>query len=184
MRVIAGSARGTVLKTIEGMATRPTVDRVKEALFSSIQFNIRDAHCLDAFAGSGALGIEALSRGASHVVFVDAALACHKVIVDNLLKTRFTERSTLMKGDILEVIKRYNGSPFDLVFLDPPYGKGMCKVVMEALIAKNLLSGGAMILVEHDHSEVLDDHYGVVHKSASKKYGNTYITKYEVRECL
>ncbi len=178
MRVIAGTARGTVLRTIEGEATRPTVDRVKEALFSSIQFEIRDARCLDAFAGSGALGIEALSRGASHVVFIDESPACQKVINLNLDKTRMQSRATVYCDHYRSILSQYKGEAFDLVFLDPPYGQGFCHEIMTILVSKGLIKPTTIVVIEHNASEPLQPTYGDLQLVKTKKYGISHLSRY------
>lgn len=178
MRVISGTARGTQLKTIEGLATRPTVDRVKEAIFSTIQFNIREANVLDAFAGSGALGIEALSRGASQATFVDASEACQRIILQNLEKTRLVDKAICLRGDILTLLKGQREA-FDLVFLDPPYGQQWCGKVMQALVDYQLLSEDAIVIVEYNADELLAQNYGDLVQIKSYKYGNTEVSRYE-----
>ena len=122
MRVIAGSAKGTTLKTPEGMRTRPTTDRVKEALFSILQFDLPGASVLDLFGGTGQLGIEALSRGASRAVFVDEQEAACRLIRENLKKTHLEAQAQVIRGDY----KRYLLScreKFRILFLDPPYAE-------------------------------------------------------------
>lgn len=180
MRVIAGTARGTILKTIESLNTRPTTDRVKEAVFSSIQFDILDRVCLDAFAGSGALGIEALSRGAQSAIFVDQATECQQVIKANLTKTGLIGRSQVFTGDVFEKLKQIKGKypPFDLVFLDPPYGKNLCEKVILQLIQDDMLKKNAIIVIEHDSSEELNESIGFLSRVKSKKYGSTFISTY------
>lgn len=177
MRVISGSARGTALKTIEGMATRPTVDRVKEAIFSTIQFALYNALVLDAFAGSGALGIEALSRGAAAAVFVDPSEACQKIIRQNLEKTRLLDKAQCYHKEILTVINSLKG-PFDVVFLDPPYGQQLCSPVILALLDYNLLSEDGIVVVEHNQDEKLQDHYGPLKRIKQYQYGATLVSRY------
>ena len=109
MRVIAGSARGTILKTVEGMGTRPTTDRIKETLFNMIQGDLYDCLFLDLFSGSGAIGIEALSRGGRRSYFVENNKEASKCIRDNLKKTHMEDRAVLMECDAISVIKRLNG---------------------------------------------------------------------------
>ncbi|MCK8058066.1 MULTISPECIES: 16S rRNA (guanine(966)-N(2))-methyltransferase RsmD [unclassified Fusibacter] len=180
MRVISGKARGTHLRTIEGMSTRPTTDRVKEALFSSIQFEVLDANCLDAFAGSGALGIEALSRGAELAVFIDQSPECVKVINQNLVKTSLIDKAKVIKGDVFDVVSRLKGtvSPFGLVFLDPPYGQGLCEKIILRLIQDDMLIKNAIIVIEHDNNEILEATIGPFIRVKSKRYGSTYLSTY------
>ncbi len=178
MRVISGSARGTQLKTIEGMATRPTVDRVKEAMFSTIQFALYESVVLDAFAGSGALGIEALSRGASRAVFIDQSAECQKVIRQNLEKTRLLEKAQLIQKDVVQGIITLS-EPFNIVFLDPPYGQQWCGTILQRLVDRNLLADEAIALVEHSKDELLLENYGTLTLVKRYQYGNTSIARYE-----
>ena len=111
MRIITGKAKGIVLKTLSGDATRPTTDRVKEAVFSMLQFDIEDRSILDLFAGSGQMGLEALSRGASKAVFVDKSKDAVKIIKENITKTKLADNSTVFQSDYIDFIKRNQGSP-------------------------------------------------------------------------
>ncbi len=177
MRVVAGSAKGIKLNTVSGLKTRPTTDRVKEALFSVIQFDIVDAVVLDAFAGSGALGIEALSRGAKTVDFVDASAACINMIKQNLAKTRLTggkvHRAQLEQFISANLQKRY-----DIVLLDPPYAENYVEKSINWLITGDNLHKNAIIVVEHNNSVALAPSYGLFNRTKEKRYGNTYITIY------
>ena len=119
MRVITGTARGRRLKELQGMETRPTTDKVKESLFSIIQFDIEGRRVLDLFAGTGQLGIEALSRGAAEAVFVDRRPDAVRLVQENLALCAFTDRARVKSGDALAYLK--SGEKFDLIFLDPPY---------------------------------------------------------------
>lgn len=177
MRVISGSARGTQLKTIEGMATRPTVDRVKEALFSTIQFALYEARVLDAFAGSGALGIEALSRGAAKAVLVDQSAECQRVIRQNLEKTRLLDKAECLQNDILSALDRMK-EPFDIVLLDPPYGQQWCGRVIDGLLSRSLLAESAIVVVEHSAEEELAESYGPLKLIKRYQYGSTWISRY------
>ena len=122
MRVISGTAKGTILHTLEGNNTRPTLDRVKEALFNMIQMNLIDAEVLDLFSGSGALAIEALSRGAKKAVLCDKSKEAIKVINDNLEKTHLKEKAIIIRDDYQKVLNFLKDKyQFDFIFLDPPY---------------------------------------------------------------
>lgn len=149
MRVIAGSARRTPLKTIEGMSTRPTTDRIKETLFNMLQYDLADCCFLDLFAGSGAIGIEALSRGADTAVFVepnDRALAC---IRDNLKATRLENRGIVMHCDALSALKRLEGKyRFDFIFMDPPYDQLLERRMLEYLADSRLIDKQSTIIIE------------------------------------
>ena len=149
MRVIAGSAKRIQLKTVEGMETRPTTDRIKETLFNMITMYLADSRFLDLFAGSGAIGIEALSRGASHATFVEQNPEAMKCIRENLSYTHLTDRATLYETDVISTLKRIEGKEkFDYIFMDPPYDYLLEKSVLEYLSTSDLLSQDGLIIVE------------------------------------
>lgn len=132
MRVIAGKARRLPLKTIPGMDTRPTTDRIKETLFNILQNDLGGARFLDVFSGSGAIGIEALSRGASYACFIENSRAAAACIRDNLKFTRLEQDGEVLQCDVLAAFARLEGQkPFQIVFMDPPYGKGLERMVLE-----------------------------------------------------
>ena len=150
MRVITGSARGRSLKELEGLETRPTTSRVKEGLFSALQFDIEGRQVLDLFAGTGQLGIECLSRGASGAVFVDQRKDAAAVIRENLRRTGFQDRGQVVQGDALAFLERA-GQGFDLVFLDPPYASGLRELALERLTRPgfDILNPYGIIVTEH-----------------------------------
>ena len=150
MRVIAGSARRLTLKTIEGMDTRPTTDRIKETLFNMIQNDIYGCTFLDLFSGSGAIGIEALSRGAKEAVFVEKNPKAADCIRDNLKAARLADKATLLNCDISDALKRIENrkSAFDFIFMDPPYGLGLEYEVLEHLKTSSILTEDTLIIVE------------------------------------
>jgi 16S rRNA (guanine966-N2)-methyltransferase len=131
MRVITGTARGRRLKELQGMETRPTTDKVKESLFSIIQFDIEGRRVLDLFAGTGQLGIEALSRGAAEAVFVDRRPDAVRLVQENLALCGFTDRARVKSGDALAYLK--SGEKFDLIFLDPPYAADLLEQALTAI---------------------------------------------------
>lgn len=151
MRVIAGTARHLPLKTIETMDTRPTTDRVKETLFNMLNPYLPGCRFLDLFAGSGAIGIEALSRGASQAVFVENSESALSCIRHNLSFTHLDDRAEVMPGDVLTVIRRLDRlevPPFDIIFMDPPYRKEWENRVLQALGETSLIHEDTLILVE------------------------------------
>ena len=154
MRVITGSARGRRLKELEGMETRPTTDRVKEGVFSIIQFEIEGRRVLDLFAGTGQLGIECLSRGRQSAVFVDRRADALKLIRENLKTTDLLERASVVSGDALEFLKSRR-ERFDLIFLDPPYGAGLLEPALEQIVRFDILSPHGIIVAEHPKETVL-----------------------------
>ena len=149
MRVIAGDARRLLLKTLPGLETRPTTDRIKETLFNVIQDEVPGAYVLDLFAGSGAIGIEALSRGAEGCVFVDNNKAACRCIEENLAHTRLADRGRVILSDHLRFFS-YLGKQrtFDLVFMDPPYGKGLEISALTSLIRSGAVDSNTLIAVE------------------------------------
>ncbi len=154
MRIITGKARGTKLQTLAGEATRPTAERTKEAIFSIINFDIAGARVLDLFAGSGQLGLEALSRGAEYAVFNDSSREAAAIIRANAEKTRMTDSCEILSTDWQPVLRRFAGrEQFGLVFLDPPYAGGFLPKVLGKMIEWDLLSEGAVIVCESANEE-------------------------------
>ena len=158
MRIITGKARGTKLNTLAGEATRPTAERTKEAVFSIINFDISGARVLDLFAGSGQLGLEALSRGAEYAVFNDSSREAAAIIRANAEKTRLIDACEILSTDWQAVLRRLaNKESFHLVFLDPPYAGGFLPKVLAKMIEWNLLAEGAVIVCESaDEGDVFD----------------------------
>lgn len=157
MRIISGSARGTKLVTLEGENTRPTLERVKEALFSMIQFEIADADVLDLFAGSGQLALEALSRGAGRADAVDSSADANRVIRTNIEKTHMSDKCTLHRMPAEDYLERYKGKrSYSLVFLDPPYAKGLVPSVLKKLSEYRMLEKGAVVVCEVSASDGAD----------------------------
>ncbi len=175
MRVITGSARGTTLKTLEGNDVRPTTDKVKEAVFSAFQFEIEDRYILDLFAGSGQLGIEALSRGARRAVFVDSDKNAIKIIKENLAKTKLDASATVIQTDSIAFLTMTD-KIFDIAFLDPPYETGLLQKAL-AKIGGSIAEGGAVIC-EHPFKEELAESYGDLKKAKEYKYSKVAVTVY------
>ena len=150
MRVIAGSARSLKLKTVEGVSTRPTTDRIKETLFNMLNPYVYGANFLDLFAGSGGIGIEALSRGSRSCVFVDNNSKCTRCINDNLKFTKFDNKSEVINSDVIGALRRIESSDriFDIIFMDPPYDKGIEEVVIKELEYKSFINDDTIIIVE------------------------------------
>ena len=151
MRIITGSARGIALETLPGEETRPTAERVKEALFSMIQFDLEGRRVLDLFAGSGQLGLEALSRGASHATFIDSSRDAADTVLKNAAKTRLKERARVAVMDFASYLK--NGKftePFDIIFLDPPYNTPCMTEALGLILSSGALREGGTIVCETD----------------------------------
>lgn len=175
MRVITGSARGRVLKTLQGDDVRPTTDRVKEAVFSIIQFEIEGRRVLDLFAGSGQLGIEALSRGAQSVAFVDISKDSVSTVKYNLEHTRLSENARVFQTDALSFLK-LGSEVFDIVFLDPPYNSGLLEKALELL--PDRVAAGGVVMCETPFGADLPDSVGSLTRAKSYKYGKIMITVY------
>lgn len=173
MRVITGTARGTKLKTPEGMLTRPTTDRVKEALFNIIQFDIA-GDVLDLFAGTGQLGIEALSRGARSAVFVDESRAAVQLVRANLALCRL--QGDVVQGESLGYLRTCG--KFDLIFLDPPYDTGLLDKALENVVQFDILAEGGIIVCESRREKVLPQLQPPYHLLTERNYGKIKLTLY------
>ena len=178
MRVITGSARGRNLVSVEGLETRPTSQRTKESIFNSIQFDIEGRSVLDLFAGTGQMGIEALSRGATDAVFVDARRDCADVIRKNLEHTKFSDVGTVELTDFRAYLKRAKPESFGLIFLDPPYGTGMLRQAVSQIMRRDLLCYGGLIVCEGERTEELPEPAAPYYKGREYLYGKTKITLY------
>ena len=175
MRVITGKARGVQLKTPEGMATRPTSDRVKEALFSIINFDIPGMTVLDLFGGTGQLGIEALSRGAEKAVFVDASETACKLIRENLKRTKLESQARVVRGDYLSFLRSCR-EKFGIIFLDPPYAEEFLENSLKCITEIDILQSGGIIVAERPLEKPLLLDFPGYARSRDYKYGNTLIT--------
>ena len=175
MRVITGKARGVVLKTPNGMATRPTADRVKEALFSIIQFDIPGSRVLDLFGGTGQLGIEALSRGASSAVFVDEWEDACKLIRENLSRTRLQDAARVVRSDYMQFLK-YCKDKFDIILLDPPYAEVFLENSLKMITEIDILQSGGIIVTERPVGKDLFFEFPGYSRSKDYKYSHTILT--------
>ena len=175
MNIIAGSARGRRLKTLPGEATRPTQGKVRAALFSILMPWTADARWLDLFAGSGAIGLEAASRGAARVVLVEQAPAALAVIRENVALTRLA--AEVLPLDAEQALTRLGAVPFDVVFLDPPYALDPMPVVA-AVDAQGLLAADGRLVVEHRAARVLPDTVGRLQRRETRAYADTALTFY------
>lgn len=186
MRIITGKARGTHLATLAGDATRPTAERTKEAVFSVLRASIPESEVLDLFAGSGQLGLEALSQGAKRAVLCDASRDAIRVIRANAEKTHLSEQCEIICADAVTLLSRYAGKrKFDLVFLDPPYASRLIPQILTLLFEKQLLEADARIMCETANAEdvfgefeTLKERYEVLRAS---RYGAAYVTVLAVK---
>ncbi len=182
MRVISGSARGLKLITLEGMDTRPTTDRVKENLFNIIAPYIEeDSNILDLFAGSGALGIEALSRGARSAVFCDSNDKSIEVIKNNIQKARFMDKSEVFLGESQLILKKLShmGKKFDIIFLDPPYSKDIIPDMLVELEKSGVIDEKVILIAETDALDLLPNETETLMVSKKQVYGKTKLTFYK-----
>lgn len=175
MRVITGTARGRKLIAPDGMDTRPTTDLVKEAVFSIIHFTVPYANVLDLFAGSGQMGIEALSRGASNAVFVDNSRKALDVIRQNLQNTGFVKQAKVLSSDVESFLKNTR-EQYDMIFLDPPYNNGFPEKLLPLL--HKPLSEHGIILYEHDKKEELPEQTDGLILKKRYRYGRTMVSSY------
>lgn len=173
MRIITGRARGARLKTPKGLSTRPTSDRVKESLFSILGGRVVGLRVLDLFAGTGSLGLEALSRGAASAVFVDRVTA--EIVRDNAEHTRLAESARVIRGDVFAAMARLSseGEVFDLVFCDPPYHKGLWERALAVLDASTILSEEALVVVESGEDEREIPQLAQLSLAREERYGHT-----------
>lgn len=182
MRIIAGERRGAKLEAVPGMNTRPTADRVKEGLFNIIQMAIAsDTRVLDVFAGTGALGLEALSRGAKEAVFIEQAPQALAVLKRNSAKCRYEDRARVLKGDALSLLATLQGQQFDLILLDPPYQKNLYAPVLFSVLKYHLLSDYGILVSEHSKTVPFswDDERLNLYKSRS--YGETVLNFFQAQ---
>lgn len=150
MRIISGKARGTKLYTLDGTATRPTLDKVKESLFNIIQNDIEDSTVLDLFSGSGAIGLEFLSRGAKRAVLCDNSKDAIKIIKQNVQKTHFEEKAEVYNMEFTKLVERLQNQKFDIIYIDPPYATDFIKISLEKIIEYELVNENTKIIVETD----------------------------------
>ena len=177
MRVITGKARGIQLKTPEGMLTRPTADRVKEALFSIINFDITGAQVLDLFGGTGQLGIEALSRGAKSAVFVDAREEACRLIRENLKRTHMEGEGRVIRSDYLDYLDRCR-EKYRIIFLDPTYAEVFLENALKRITEIDILQSDGIIVTERPLGKELPWEYPGYTRSRDYKYGKTLLTIY------
>lgn len=175
MRVITGSAKGVRLKTPDGLKTRPTSDRVKEAVFSIVQFEVEGSRFLDLFAGTGQMGIEALSRGAVSAVFVDGWKDACQLVRDNLKLARLSEKAKVVNSDYLSYLKNCRDQ-FDIIFLDPPYAEIFLENSLNKISEIDILSDRGIIICERPTEKQLDLDISGLQRWKDYRYGKTWIT--------
>lgn len=192
MRIITGIAKGTRLKVPKGLDVRPTADRVKESMFNILaNFTspsntniIREARVLDLFAGTGNLGLEALSRGAGYSLFIDLSPVSLAVIKDNIRHARLDAVAEVRKGDALKAVDKLaaQGQSFTLVFVDPPYNQGLVNAALLKLDTLDIVEPGGVIVVEHSKHEPVNGGWKYLQSVRTEHYGETFVT-FLMREC-
>ena len=175
MRIITGFAKGTKLETLEGLDTRPTTVRVKESIFSMLQFELENRRVLDLFAGSGQMGLEALSRGAASCTFVEKNLEAMEIVKKNAKKTRLAEKCKIVNVDYKDYLRgARKGERFDIVILDPPYSMKIIPEILDSLVKYDMLNANAKVVCEsEDDTEYICEGLEALRHN---KYGRVYIT--------
>ncbi len=178
--MISGNAKGVKLKTLKGMDTRPTSDKVKGSIFNILAPYVEDSKVLDLFSGTGNLGIEAVSRGASFAYLIEKNRKCHDTIMENINKTKLKYKIKLIIADVYSALKSFNKKEekFDLIFMDPPYLKGFILPCLESIDDLDLLNIDGIIVVEHDIKDIIPSTVGNIVKFKEKKYGTTMVSFY------
>lgn len=186
MRIITGKAKGIKLLTLDGLDTRPTSERSKEAIFSMLQFEIEGRVVLDLFAGSGQMGLEAVSRGAKRAYLVDRGRGAFDIIKKNIEKSRLSDGCTAFCEDSLSFLKKQNGTEkFDIVFLDPPYATSLIDEALTLLFEENLLKGTSYIVCESDRFDIFGEmNYNRYEVLKTMKHGIAHISVLKVREMV
>lgn len=183
MRVISGKLRGTNLYTLEGLETRPTLDRVKESLFNIINFDIKNSVFLDLFAGSGSIGIEAASRGAKKVVMCEKSKKAFSIISKNLEKTRLVEDVDAYNMDYEKCIENILKDEFDIIFLDPPYKSDLAYKATKLMLEKKLITKNTLIILETDIEQIVENQFEKLNLEEvnKKKYGRACLLFYKTK---
>lgn len=180
MRIIAGEAKNRKLKTRKGFDTRPTLESVKESLFSIIAPYLEESIFLDLFSGSGSIALEAISRGAKRAVMIEKDSEALRYIIENIDSLGFTDRCRAYKNDVLRAVEILGkkGEKFDIIFMDPPYQDELCKKVLKEIEKANILKDDGLIICEHHLYENLDDEIASFRKTDERKYNKKILTFY------
>lgn len=180
MRVVAGTVKGFELKAPKGAATRPTSDKVRGAIFDILDDSIVEARVADLYAGTGAMAIEALSRGASHAILVESRRDACAVIQTNLRKTGFTDRAVVWCLPVLRALAKLEGR-FEVVILDPPYASQEIDDLMTTLGDDSVVADGGLVVLEHGKRFDSSEGYGALKRLERRQYGDTAVSLYEAR---
>jgi 16S rRNA (guanine966-N2)-methyltransferase len=184
LRIISGEFRGRKLEKLEGMDIRPTTDRVKESLFNMLGARLFDCAFLDLFAGTGGIGIEAYSRGASKIVFIDESSKSIKVLKSNLEMLMLLDKVEVYNTDYINAINKLalDNRKFDIIFIDPPYLKGFAQNALIHINDNNLINENGIIVIEHDIQDKMPESVGNLNLQRQKKYGNTMLSFFSLTQ--
>ncbi len=175
MRIVGGEARGRRLRAVPGEATRPTSDRVRQSLFDLLGQRMDGLSVLDLYAGTGAMALEAISRGAASAVLVESDARACGVIYGNISDLRYEDRCKVVRGELPAALERLKGSKFDLVFSDPPYALRASQAVLDGLCANDLLAPGARVVLEMDRREETPNFPPGLQRLDERRYGDTKV---------
>lgn len=175
MRIVGGEARGRTLRAVPGSGTRPTADRVRQSLFDALGQRMDGLAVLDLYAGTGAMGLEALSRGASRATLIERDARACGVIFHNLAALRYEDRCRVLRDELPGALSRLRGEKYDLVFSDPPYALRAAASTLEALRASDLLAPGARVVLEMDRREAAPEVAAPLQLSDERRYGDTRV---------
>ena len=186
MRIISGSARGRKILSPVGIGTRPTLDRIKESIFNIIQNKVRNAVVVDMFSGTGSLGLEAASRGATQCYLIDMGDTTFDMLQKNVDNLKFDDKCTCLKGDTYKYMQQFADEKivFDLIFIDPPYAKDMIPPAIEIISANRLLRKDGLIICKIDSSEEVYEGNDTINLTDLRKYGNTTVLFYKYKEAI
>ncbi len=180
MRIIAGKYKGHPLVAFNASHIRPTTDRVKETLFNIWQAEVEGARVLDLFSGTGNLGLEALSRGAREVIFVDKNRKSIEILEKNIAKLKIEEPHRVVTKDVISFVKSYSGVAFDLVLIDPPFTEAMAHDVMLAVASSKLFHEGTLFAIESGRREKIEDDYSTLSRYRLREFGDKFLSLYRV----
>ncbi|TMA31824.1 MAG: 16S rRNA (guanine(966)-N(2))-methyltransferase RsmD [Deltaproteobacteria bacterium] len=175
MRIVGGEARGRTLRSVAGTTTRPTADRVRQSLFDALGQRMDGLAVLDLYAGTGALGLEALSRGAKSAVFVESDARACGVIYGNIADLKYEERARVVRDELPQALQKLRGSKFDLVFSDPPYALRASQAVLDGLSTNDLLDRGARVVLEMDRRDATPQCPEGFRIADERRYGDTRV---------
>lgn len=182
MRIISGKYGGQYLVSFKADHIRPTTDRVKESLFNILKNDIESARVLDLFCGTGNLGIEALSRGASEVLFVDLHPKSLSILKQNIEKLAVDEPHRILRKDVFSFLGGYKEEAFDLIFIDPPFTEAIAHDVMQKLAASKVFQANTLIAIESGRREKIEDDYGSLYRYNHREFGDKYLSLFKMRE--